>query len=380
MKGVSQAVFALCLMPAFLTGAAWAQTGTPSRTTRQYSGRIQMHTTPITLQVPDSSLDMEKRPNFRNTDLELLIPETPPPESQFRPAGPRAKSPRDKQQNKNWILPQAPEKKEDNPDAKLTPKEETQPSGWGWLADDMRERQQEQEDKAQTEEKATEEEENEYQPRSALPEESKPKIGGTVRNSSFKPVSGSTATTEKERKKTEREPPEDEDERAEKRDGPTAVESPRNRTAADTPRDQKFGADASWGNENLWNKNATPAGKLPQTQALLSMSKVEPRKPTGGLELPKLNPEVGNRASMPLNPGPQEPAQRPSVTAIGFEPMPATPVHDLGGRSWDGGMPGRISFRDTAPSAPSSVTPPTQPLDSIRSLELQKPAASPWLR
>ena len=91
MKGVSQAVFALCLMPAFLTGAAWAQTGTPSRTTRQYSGRIQMHTTPITLQVPDSSLDMEKRPNFRNTDLELLIPETPPPDE----AGPPEPTPVD---------------------------------------------------------------------------------------------------------------------------------------------------------------------------------------------------------------------------------------------------------------------------------------------
>ncbi len=378
MKGVSRAFFALGLIPAFLTGTAWAQTGAPSRAARSYSGRIQMHTTPITLQAPDSSLDMEKKPNFRNADFKMPIPETPPPESSFRPAGPRVKSARDKQQNRNWILPQTPFKDEDTLGARLTPQEESAPSGWGWLADDLRVRRQEQEDMAETEERAAEKEENEYTPRSALPRESSSELGGMVRNSVFKPVSSSTATREK--RETERQPPEYENERAERRAGPTAVERPRVRTTADTPRDQKFGADTSWGNESLWSKNATPAGKLPQTQALLSMSKVEPRKPTGGLELPKLNPEVGTRAAIPLNPAPREPASRPSVTAVGFEPMPTTPVNDLGSRPWDGGVPGRISFRDTAPAVPSPVTPPTQPLDSMRSLELPKPAASPWLK
>ena len=385
MKGFSRVVLLLCLVLAALADAAGAQTNAPSRDGRQYNRRIQMHTTPITLQVPDGAVEMQRSTASQPSDFDLLVPETLPQESQFRPAGPRIRAPQEKQQNKNWILPAAPEKdrEEEDQETKFTPQEDSTSSGWGWLADDMRARQQRQEESDDKKDDESKEKENEYQPRSALPKDNKTKNGGTVLNTVFKPVSSSPSTRDRGTSEADSDSEQDEYEetRKERGDGPTTIESPRNRTSADSPSDRKFGADAAWGNESLWNKTDKPVSRLPQTEALLSHSKIDARNPLNGWNRPELKPDVKGGAMSPTQPKTPEPARRDLVTAVGFQPLPTTPVNDLSSTPWgDGGAPGKTPFGASAPYSPAPATAPSQPFESLKAPELQKPAASPWLK
>ena len=158
------------------------------------------------------------------------------------------------------------------------------------------------------------------------------------------------------------------------------MESPRNRTAADQPKEQKFGADATWGNESLWSKNSKPVTTLPQTEALLSTSKFDAKKQAEGWDRPSLKPDVGGSAGDRIEPAQPAPARPDFVTAASFQPLPAAPVNDLGNTPWNAGVPGKTPFGVSTPFSPEpSITPP-QPIESLKATDLPKPSSSPWLK
>jgi hypothetical protein len=376
MKGVRRVVFPLCAALALLAHAAMAQTNTPSRSARRYDSRIQMHAAPVTLQVPDESLEMQAGAP-EPSERDMMIPSSLPQAPQARPGGPMRRTPQEKQQNKNWLLPLEPDAKTGDEEAAADKQEEPTPSGWGWLADDVRARQQKQEvDRKKSE---TGEKDNKLQPRSTLQKEDlDAKADGIFLDTAFKPVSSSTPAKETEKPGTEDdsslEPGQDKP--TGRIDGPTTAESPSSRTAADQPREQKFGADATWGNESLWNKNSKPVSMLPQTEALLSRSKIEAVKPLAGLERPGLMPGTAGREEPKL----PEPARRALVTASDFHPLAATPVNELGAAPWDTGLPGQTPASASTPFSPEPSSAIARPIESLKAPELPKPAGSPWLK
>ena len=203
-----------------------------------------------------------------------MIPSDMPQESQIRPNGPRLKVMQEKQQNKNWILPPSTEKKDE--ETTSDQRKETDPSGWGWLADDVRARQQKEKGKAEQEKTIPKKRTTNFSRlRFSKRNPATRKTDGIFLDTAFKPVSTSIPTKEKEKAEARETSALDRnrDEQKSQQDGPTTAESSLNRTSADQPREQKFGADATWGNESLWDKNSKAVSTLPQTEALLSISK-----------------------------------------------------------------------------------------------------------
>ena len=385
MKGLRSAVLLLCVVLAFLADTAPAQTNTKAPSSRRYDSRIQMHAAPTTLQLPDNSFETQKgAPESTERDLMMQsdrpmgldIPNDMPQESQIRPNGPRRRDSQEKQKSKSWLLPSSTKEEKNDEETTSNQQEEVAPSGWGWLADDVRARQLKQEEKDDRKKDDSEKQDNERQPQQAGQKESSgSKTDGIFLNTAFKPVSGSTPTKEKDTS-VQDERQEDQKKRA---DGPTTVENPRSRTAADQPREQNFGADATWGNENLWSKNSKPVNTLPQTEALLSMSKPGAIKQVSGLDRPGFKPDEGRGIVNQVESDRLEPARRNFVSAASFQPLPAAPVSDLGNNPWDGGLSGKAPFGGSAPFSSEPSLAPSRPIESLKATELPK-LASPWLR
>jgi hypothetical protein len=383
MKGLRRVVFPLFVFLAFLA-AAPAQTNTQAQPIRRYDSRIQMHE-PVTLRVPDRDFGTQEK-NPASTDREMMIPRETidlresPQESPTRPVGPRLRDAQEKQQNKSWIHASSTETRKKDDETTSDKKEEVEPSGWGWLADDVQARQQKQKEDEEASDSKDEKPEDPSHP-DRQKDEVKPKTDGILLDTSFKPVSGLTRTKDRDTGKTEDTSARDErqDDKKDQADGPTTMESPRKRTAADQPREQNFGADATWGNEALWSKNPKPVAAMPQTEALLSMSKPDATKPGMGTDRPGFRPNAEAGAIHRAEPSQPEPA-RQSVVAAGFQPLPTAPVNELGTTPWDAGNRGGSSFSGSTPFSPAPVVTPSQPTQPTRSLALPQPVASPWLR
>ena len=163
-------------------------------------------------------------------------------------------------------------------------------------------------------------------------------------------------------------------------DGPTTAESPLHRASADQTQEQKFGADATWGNESLWDKNLKAVGSLPQTENLLSISKPDTKKQSGGFDLPDFKPDVRGNAVDRAGLDRPKTGRRNFDLASGFQPLPAVPVHELGNTSWAGDLPDKMPFGGSTPFAPGPSITPSRPIESLKAPELPKPAAGPWLR
>ena len=364
----------------FLVGSATAQTNTPTRLGRQYDSRIRMYTTPITLLAPDNRLETQKGAS-ESIERGLVIPSDMPQESQIQPNGPRLKAIQGKQQNKNWILPSSTEKKDEETTSDR--QKETAPSGWGWLADDVHARQQKEKGNADQEKKASEEKDNEFQSPSVLEKESGDgRTDGIFLNTAFKPVSASIPAKEKEMTKAWDTSTLDKnrDEQKIRQDGPTTAESPLNRASADQTEERKFESDATWGNESLWDKNSKAVGSLPQTEALLSISKPDTKKQSGGFDLPDFKPDVGENAVDRAGLDRPKIGRRNFNAATGFQPLPAVPVHELGNTPWAGDLTGKRPFGGSTPFTPGPSITPSRPIESPKAPELPKPVAAPWLR
>jgi hypothetical protein len=177
---------------ALLVGPARALTNTSARPGRQYDGRIRMHATPVPLLAPDNNLETRKGAP-ESIERDLTIPSDAPQESQIRPNGLRLKAMQEKQQNKSWILPPSTEKKDE--ETTSNQQKETIPSGWGWLADDVRARQQKENEETDQEKNDSEEKDSEFQPPSVLKKEFGGRgTDGIFLDVAFKPVSASIPT------------------------------------------------------------------------------------------------------------------------------------------------------------------------------------------
>ena len=380
MKGFQTGLAALAGAVVFLVGSATAQTNTPTRRGRLYNSRIRMHTAPPTLVAPDNRLEKQ---TDASTSVErgLMIPNDMPRESQIQPKGLRLGAIREKQENRDRILPLSTEKKDD--EIMLDQQKATAPSGWGWLADDVHVRQQREKGKADQDKKDSEEKDNEFQSPSVLPKESgDSKTDGIFLDTAFKPVSASMPTKEKGMAKAVDTSTltKNRDEQKIEQAGPTTSESPLNRASTDPTKEQTFGADATWGNESLWNKNSKAVHSLPQTEALLSIFKPDVRKQSGGFDLPDFKANVRRNAGDWAGGDRSKTGHRNFDTAAGFQPLPAVPVHELGNTPWAGGIPGAMSSGGSTPFTPESSITPSRPIESLNAPELPTPVATPWLR
>jgi hypothetical protein len=396
MKGLRSVVLPFWVVLAFLADAAMAQTGAPTPTIRRYDSLIQMHAAPVTLQVPDDSLETQKDASkyierdagvSGNRSRDLFLPNDMPQESQIRPNGPRLKEPQEKKQDKSWLRPSSTKTGDEDKETLSNQQEEPVPSGWGWLADDVRSRQQKQQAKEDRQDKDNQDNDSkksgdEFGPRATHQEKSaEPKSDGIFLSTAFKPVSSSTPTRDDEDKADDASARNESSDRQKTRpDGPTTAQSPLDRSPTDQPREQKFGADATWGNESLWDKNAKAVSTLPQTEALLSMSKLGAKTPSTGLDRPGFKRETAQAAVNRVEPNrPPDSAPRTFIAPVNFQPLRATPINELGNDSWAGDLPGKSSFGGSAPFSAEPGISQSRPVESLKAPALPKPV-SPWLK
>jgi hypothetical protein len=245
----------------------------PERPKRDYSGKVQMHQAPLDLSVPDTSFD---EGNSVTESLGLSTEQAihegarlppPPPPAVRRKAD-------DSQKSKNWILPPTP-------DGKPRETEDIEPSGWGWLADEVRSQQRKDEEKTPREdidsEKRGNQDKSEAEP--AAREDDRRDTASRKDFLEFEPVptddpmqrSRKREVMEavvEDRKSGEREKKDDDTD-------PAAGNQKQDETESEE-RTHPFGADSIWGNDAMWDRNRKTENPLPQTAALLSQNpKVE---------------------------------------------------------------------------------------------------------
>jgi len=240
------------------------------RPKRDYSGTIQMHESPLNISVPDPTLDpQESMTDSLGLSTEESVRSAPPP--------PPARTRRPTQDEmdrskKNWILPPTP-------DGKPRETKDGKPSGWGWLADEVRDSQKQQdkteEESDEAKPKGKEEDDGRKDP-AARKERPDPNDDNKKRELllKFEPVStegakgdsrkrdGSDSAASDRRAGAQDEP--------EQNDGSAAGENRDGNARESETRDQRSGADSLWGNEGMWDRDRKPDNALPQTAALLS--------------------------------------------------------------------------------------------------------------
>ena len=249
----------------------------------------------------------------------------------------------------------------------------------------MRARQQKQQVKEEQQADDSKKEENQESGySSALPKKSSnpKKSDGAFLSSTFKPVSSSTPSRNNEKGKAEDDDARDDspDRQKTRPDGPTTAESPLDRGPSDQPRELKFGADATWGNNSLWDKNSKPVNTLPKTEALLSVSKLGAKMPAEGLARPGLKLDAAPTTIDRIEPNrTPESAPRTFITPVNFQPRQAAPVNDLGNDSWAVDAPGKTTLGGSAPFSQEPSFTPSRPVESLQAPALPKPV-SPWLK
>ena len=383
MKGFWSTVVWMCVTLAVLEDSASAQSNQSAGAVRRYDRRVQMHASPSVLQVPGpDSPQGPSRGLLPSIDVDpSAFSALSSSEPQVQVNGPRRKTITDKQQkqNKNWILPSVTETGESDEDgeSRLDSPEESSSSGWGWLADDLRARQRKEKDAQEKEDSKNKEEQESSTLR--MNKDAPSSADGIFLDTAFKPVSGSIPTKKDESKREDNTAYQDHsgDHQESRVDGPTTIESPQNRSAAE---ERKFGVDATWGNENLWKKNEQTPSLLPQTEALLSSSKFEAKESIWPSARPSFKSDLGNAGVAQVEPGQVELSSPKSITASGFQPLPAAPVADLGNASWKGDLSGSSPFADSTPLSQSPAATPSSSGASLKAPELPQPITSPWLR
>lgn len=177
MRGFHQRWLIVASVVLVVAGTAWAQQSTNRRpVVRRYTGRIQLHEAPPDLIIPeeknvptdqDQPIPEEKGP---------YIPVIPGVSSLAMPYVPPtpAVSPGKEKKSENWILPPAPED--------IEKKSESDPSGWGWLADEVKDRQ------VKVDREAQKKVEEEPALTGVLPSDSRKGDKGLIIDNTFKPV------------------------------------------------------------------------------------------------------------------------------------------------------------------------------------------------
>lgn len=301
----------LAVLTCWTASARAEGTGEATRSSnpRRYSERVSWHTTPNGLELPAAPDSGDK-----GSDTDFLHPHTTPPVSatDIEPATPTrprdAGAPEKAPKSKNWILPPPIE-------GQTAPKgdeEEKTDSGWGWLADDVRDRTQQ---KADADQRKKQEEEEEDATAAQTSDDSSAKKGdedkasspGLLLDNTFEPVPTSDLLEESGRRDIMDMISTDEGEAREKAALKKDAETPpRNEPLKpDLPSltDQKFSGDSKWGNERMWTPDGTPnsQGALPQTAALLS-GIAKPAPAGAALSLPSKVEQPASRSGLLTTP------------------------------------------------------------------------------
>lgn len=138
MKGV-RSCWPVCVgVLIAMGGTAGAQQTTNERPVRRYTGRVELHEAPSNLKIPDEKNKPTDQRHPISESKEDYIPVMPGVGGGTMPYVPPtpAVSPAKEKKNDNWVLPPKPEDLEE-----VGKENRSEPSGWGWLADDLKERQ-----------------------------------------------------------------------------------------------------------------------------------------------------------------------------------------------------------------------------------------------
>jgi hypothetical protein len=331
------------------------------RPKRDYSGRIQMHETPLDVSVPDTSLDEKK-----SLSESLGLPEEPAVHNSVSPPpapGLRIR-PDEMQKSKNWILPPSPDGK-----PRETEKE-PEPSGWGWLADEVlnKQKQQNQSDaespdpdspEGQQDGAGREGSSRQERDGSSSQERDGQEAGKHDLLLKFEPVPTNDGTDESRKRKpmdavVENSKSGESDKKDEKdgeRNEEASPDGKGDRRAADSEtRDRPFGMDRVWDSDRTRDRDQKADNPLSQTAALLSPGHDDAaagRATPGAFEATILRPVIPDSG---VSAAPTEPA---SVSTL---PSPA-----WGGNAETPAFKGMDSY---APSASQPKNPYDSPLNS----------------
>ncbi len=282
---IVKAALSIAMLGCFVAAAAPAaagETNTPPQ--RTYTGRIQMHQAPDGLRVPNWGLDdgrsateglvPEKQDLKGVQDLDVT-PYVPPISATPTKA--------EKKRSKNWILPPTAD---DLKQQGVTKKDDDVDSGWGELADDVKQRQDAAKEKSSK--NVEEDEENSdsvdstensddipltAQERKKMEEkENHPSSSALKLNNTFEPVGSEPVIDEKKDRKTLGAVVESD--QSLRDDGKDETKATTKKPESDTGRDKDsghaFGADGVWNSDRSWDGAKTAGSALQRTAELLS--------------------------------------------------------------------------------------------------------------
>lgn len=381
---------AACCIVTFCARAEDEASSPPSEPKgRAYDARVQMHQAPIGFNVPKTTIEDTVLPGMAPPAMDSVVdditPHVPPP-----PA--RRTSPEKKKRSKNWILPPTAE------DLKKKDQDQDEASGWGWLADEVQ-------DRERNKEAAREEEvEGDWSPVGHRQEDENGPITKyePVKTTSLFDDSG-TAPDET------RTMDEEEEEDAEEVAGPTDLktrdaESLLGQKKEKTAQQQR--AATGWDRPQPWATAAKPEDEnenvLHVTASLLSTPGATLDKSSAQHEetLPPGAPTLAPLAPKLIAP---EPAAAPSTAPTPPSPFSSTPLNTLGagdaarfagpatptapgldtspfaGSQFAQPFDSGFSSAFTPPTTPSQPTTPPRPSGQIQTLEDQwQKTKNPW--
>jgi hypothetical protein len=339
-----------------------AQPAQKEKPKRNYSGKVQMHPSPFGQRVPDAVVEDQQT----LTDA-LGRPETSAIRSSAAPPPPpipaRVNPQAVKKKNGNWILPPPP-------DGESREKQDIEPTGWGWLADDVLSRQKKRED-AEGKDAAEEQGSGDENEATTDKDRVKKKTEEGGKNSGalvpFEPVATDNLV-DHSRQRTGMDTAIDESkassEKAEKDKTEPEKDKDAEKAAQESQaRDKTLNLDRVWGNDAMWDHGRQGENPLPQTAALLSRDswakdmKEGPLSSLNSLKPSTPNPTAPDVENLDLARTPESPAASQPAWHEGL--APAVPRTD--GSYAPPSSVGQSSFESPFSSGGFTPAPPTTP-------------------
>jgi len=333
---------------------------------RKYTGRIQMHETPVSVRVPEEepedsgtladNLDIDDSPTIGIDSRENLLP-------YLQQTAPRPDKEKKKKKNKNWILP--PSQVDEEMESEDEDEEDLLKPSWGWLADDVRDQDPTSLDE---EENAKESPEREQQNIRARAEQ--PAGAGLLMDTKYSPVQPSTKYLSDTPKPDVMKMATIEEEMAvreamKQKDTLAGMEpDPSRREQASS---KGYSSDRSWGGDHIWDQSKRKDSVLPRSSTVLSgPSPAGMKKPAFGTALPSPMRSKASSAAM------QTPSRSSSISS----PTAFQPTHSRSSWGVDA-SPSRSFFNafDKPATPAASVSASSPGGNYFKPLQSQQPSA-----
>jgi len=305
---------------------------------RSYTNTLQLHSAPQNILSPEMA--EKEGETAEQLDRRDGIPTTP---VLLNSGGAASRTPTridKKKKDKNWITA-ANEKKD------VFGEDERKPSGWGWLADDVRDQQDDKDRKKDGEEDAEAEDDAGERSDESLAETVIRKSGESDRRSeaasTYSPVDAEKLLKDVGPVRTARDPASTERDAAAPRAAAPQAAAPERAPAV---TDTRSGADTMWNADKSWGPRTEPAPTLPLTSRMLSdparsspgtlsqpaFSPSTYQGPTPGSFLTKSplqaapSPAAASPSAFPASPGLSTPAAGSGMGGFGLSPAGATAI------------------------------------------------------